>query len=378
MKKTKTAVFLVLLTALVALFTFSAFAAERTVTILHTNDLHGRFEGSSAVIGLDIIAQIKAETENALLVDAGDTIHGLPFVTLNQGRDAVALMNLAGYDVFTPGNHDFNYGQDVLLELAGLAEFSVISANIRKSGELLLDAYTVIEIDGVKIGFFGLTTPETTYKTHPNNIIGLTFGNVIANAEAAVAALKALEVDLIVALVHLGNEDESEITSKLIAESVEGIDIIIDGHEHAAYQEGLLVNGVLIASAGGHGAFLGSIEVIFDEDNNYVSAGASLISRATAVAEFEPNEDVKAAIAAIKEAQEAEFSVVVANIGFSASSNRGLVRTQEAPLGNLIADALLAGTNAQVAVVNGGGIRAYLRFFHLIISALPKLLHLRF
>lgn len=92
-------------------------AESVTITILHTNDIHGRFVASNTAIGIDTIAAIYAATENAVLVDAGDTFHGLPFVTFNQGLNAVELMSLAGYSFFVPGNHDFNYGLDRLLEL---------------------------------------------------------------------------------------------------------------------------------------------------------------------------------------------------------------------------------------------------------------------
>ncbi|MDB8790538.1 metallophosphoesterase, partial [Romboutsia sp. 1001216sp1] len=101
-----------------------ALEENKKITILHTNDIHGRFVKNDKTIGVDVLSSIKKQTPNSLLLDAGDTIHGLPFVTLNKGQDAVDLMNAAGYDFMTPGNHDFNYGYERLLELVKKLELT--------------------------------------------------------------------------------------------------------------------------------------------------------------------------------------------------------------------------------------------------------------
>jgi len=359
MKKTRIAIVLTLVLGLFLTVASVAYAADKEITILHTNDMHGRFVEDASIIGIDTIADIKANTPNALLVDAGDALHGLPFVTLNQGKDAVALMNIAGYDLFTPGNHDFNYGYQTLLDLAKLADFDVLSANVKKDGSPIFNATVVKEIDGVKIGFFGLSTPETLYKTNPLNVAGLIFDDPVACAKAAVADLQSQNVDLIVALSHLGTDDASEETSIKVANAVPGIDIIIDGHSHSQYNEGLLVGDTLIASAKEYESFVGVVVIGFDGDNKVVEKSASLIDKETAAEKYAPDENVKAKIAEIEAKQSEVLDVVVASIGYSLSSAREPgVRTQEMPLGNLVADAMKAGASAQIALTNGGGLRA--------------------
>lgn len=359
MRKFKAAAFITVM--LVCVFTMSVFAMaeNKVVTILHTNDSHGRLVGSESIIGIDTIAQIKAELENVLLVDAGDTLHGLPFATINKGKDVVALMNMAGYDVFTPGNHDFNYGYETLLELAELADFDVISCNIFKGEELLLAPCAIKEVDGVTIGFIGVNTPDTMFMTNPLNVVGLTFEDVVECTQATVDVLLENGVDLIVVLAHLGTDDSSSVTSIELAENVTGIDIIIDGHSHSKYDEGLLVGDVLIASANQYEAFLGAVVVEFDEDNNIVEKAAGLINVEEARALVEPNEDIAAFIEEINEEQSLVYDVPVAEFFYSLSAAREPgVRTQEMPLGNLVADALRVETGADIALTNGGGLRA--------------------
>ena len=359
MRKTRIAIVFTLVVVFILSIASVAYAADKEITILHTNDMHGRFVGDSSVIGIDTIADIKAQTPDSILVDVGDALHGLPFVTVNRGQDAVELMNIAGYDLFTPGNHDFNYGYQRLIELSKLATFEVLSANVKKDGEPIFKATTIKEINGVKIGFLGLSTPETLFKSSPLNTAGLTFDDVVACAKAAVEELQSQDVDLIVALSHLGTDEASVDTSIKVAEAVPEIDIIIDGHSHSLYPEGLLIGSTLIASANEYENYVGVVTVGFDVDNKVVEKTASLIDKETAVEEYSPAEDVAAKIAEIEAEQGKVLDVVVASIGYSLSSAREPgVRTQEMPLGNLVADAIKAGTGAKLALTNGGGLRA--------------------
>lgn len=158
------------------------------VTIYHTNDTHGYLEGDGeSVIGLPLVAGLKNTDENAILVDAGDATQGLPLTSLTKGNDVIELMNLADYDLMVPGNHEFDFGTEAFLENVDLAEFPVISANIYRDGSLLLagtqegneGCHTVIERDGVKIGFFGLTTVHTASATNPEGLDGVEFTNEI-------------------------------------------------------------------------------------------------------------------------------------------------------------------------------------------------------
>lgn len=331
------------------------------LSIVHTNDTHSRvFEGKYSGMGLDkvatIVNNVKAENPNTLVLDAGDTFHGQTIATLNEGESIVNIMNEIGYDVMTAGNHDFNYGQDRLLELAEIADFDIISANVYKADyNTLLPEYVIKEVGGLKIGIFGLATPETTYKTHPDNVKGLKFVDPVIISKLMVAELKD-KVDVVICLAHLGLDETSEFTSELIAKNVDGIDLIVDGHSHHDLQEGLVVNGTLIVQTGEYDKNVGIVELMI-ENGSISSKTAKLITKEEA-ADLEPDSAVVAVIEEVQAANEVITSVEVGETAIKLLGERGDVRTSETNLGNLIADAMIAKTGADVALTNGGGIRA--------------------
>jgi len=367
----------VLAFAVTAPIAVSATAPEGsvTITILHTNDMHGRFVSTgTGIVGLDAIAAYYAATENALLVDAGDTIHGLPFVNLNFGQDAIELMNQAGYSLMVPGNHEFNFGYERLLELAEIAEFEIISANITRNGALLFAPTAIKEVEGVTIGFIGLSNPNTGILTNANNTRGLTFGDFVAAAELGVAELQAAGVDIIVALAHLGSgvRDEFRIDGFALelADQVDGIDIIIDGHSHTRHAAGLEHNGVLIVQAGGNAAFLGRVDITV-ADGEIVEIAATTLTRANILEELELEQESRPMfgqtasiltdefgdlLRAIMDEQEPTLGVVVAQL--SEALGVGNIRSEAMPAGLLVADAVVWATGADIALQNGGGLRA--------------------
>ncbi|WP_372999421.1 5'-nucleotidase C-terminal domain-containing protein [Lutispora sp.] len=330
-----------------------------TITIVHTNDTHSRVE---AGIGFAKVAakvkELKAANPNTLVVDAGDTLHGQTFATISKGESIIKVMNAVGYDVMTPGNHDFNYGQDRLVELAGMAQFPIISANLVKAdGTTLLEPYVIKEIGGLKIGIFGLSTPETAYKTNPKNVEGLTFANPVEIAKKIVAELQEKEVDAIIALAHLGIDKETVDTSYLVRDNVEGIDLIIDGHSHSTLDtidnEG---KDTKIVSTGEYNNNLGIVNLIF-ADGELKTVEPSVFSNEEA-AELETDADVIAIIEEVKEENKAITSVVVGKTDVELDGVREHVRGGETNLSNLITDAMLAASGADMAITNGGGIRA--------------------
>src|SRR5690606_28592913 len=155
-----------------------AFAEEATkLTIVHVNDVHGRISPDEREGAMGFgkfkakLDQLRGENENLLLLDAGDVLNGTIDINISQGEAMINLMNLLGFDAMTPGNHDFNYGYERLLELRDMAEFPILGANIVKEadGSSDFEPYTIIEFDGFKVGIFGLSTEETKYKSHPKN-----------------------------------------------------------------------------------------------------------------------------------------------------------------------------------------------------------------
>ncbi|WP_240903835.1 5'-nucleotidase C-terminal domain-containing protein [Chengkuizengella sediminis] len=336
--------------------------AVKKITILHTNDTHARInEGKYDGMGLaklsTLVKEQEADNANVLLLDAGDTFHGTTFATLEQGKSIAEVFNAVGYDGMAAGNHDFNYGYERLLELKEMVTFPVLSANVivEETGELLLPPYMIQEVDGVKLGIFGLSTPETHYKTHPKNVEGLKFTDPVEAAQTMVAELQSQEVDVIIALTHLGTDASSTDTSIKVAEGAPGIDLIVDGHSHT--EDNIGESGTLIVSSGEYTKNLGVVELSFDENGELVSKEGSLITKEDA-AEVEPDTEVQAVIDAITASQETILAEVVGSTSVVLDGEREQVRAGETNLGNLITDAMLNETGADVALTNGGGIRA--------------------
>ncbi|SCZ81227.1 5'-nucleotidase C-terminal domain-containing protein [Acidaminobacter hydrogenoformans] len=339
------------------------FAAEDDtveITIFHTNDAHARVESSASVVGYAKIAKLvnqeKALNPNVLLLDAGDATHGQTIATLVKGESIVDIYNAVGYDAMTLGNHDFNYGKERVLQLEEMANYPFLAANvINEDGTPFVERYVIKEVGGVKVGVFGLATPETYYKSHPDNTKGLKIENPIETAKAMVAELEG-KADLIVVLSHLGLEPASEFTDRMIAYQVPGVDLIIGGHSHTRFSTGIVNNGVTIVQTGGYNESLGRIDITWS--GGEIAAVKPYLIPAASVADLAEDETVKNLITELKGEQDVVTSVVVGSTSVELIGARELVRTGETNLGNLITQAMLHVTGADVAITNGGGIRA--------------------
>jgi len=216
----------------------------KQISIIHYNDTHGRVEenaknGEIGYAKIKTFYDYKNVNNNTLLLDAGDTLHGTIFANIAQGQSVVEAVNKMGLTAMTAGNHDFNYGYKRLLELKDLANYPILGSNVvDESGNQILDVSQIVEINGVKVGIFGLSTPETKTKSSPVNTEGLTFEDPVEVAKKEVENLKANGADIVVCLTHLGIDEESEDTSTKVADNVDGIDLIIDGHSHSQLDEG--------------------------------------------------------------------------------------------------------------------------------------------
>jgi len=336
---------------------------ESDLVIIHTNDTHARVNsGKYAGMGFAAIAtkvnELRANNKNVLLFDAGDAFHGQTIAQLNDGESIVKVMNTMKYDAMVAGNHDFNYGQERIVELDQMTDFPILASNVMKEdGSSLLPKSRIIYKDGLKIGLFGLATPETLYKTHPDNVKGLDFVNPAIVAQQMVDELSS-QTDIIIALSHLGiDESTKEIeTSRYVAQTVSGIDLIIDGHSHTELPEGMMVNDTLIVQAGEYDKNLGIVRFSI-EDKVVTSKSAELFTKEEAEA-IDGDIDVLNAVEDIEAANEEITSEVVATTDIYLDGERENVRTDQTNLGNLITKAMIEATNADVALTNGGGIRA--------------------
>lgn len=334
----------------------AAAANQSEITILHINDMHGRVvEGISVARISTMVENFRAENPNTLLFDAGDTVHGLPIANLFEGGSMIELMNEIGFDGMVAGNHDFNFGLERLQALNNIAEFPIMGANvINEAGDVVLDDYQIFVKDGVRIGVFGLATPDTLYRTHPRNVEGLDFVSPTNVAAQMVSHLEP-QTDIIIALGHLGITPSSFYTSLRVIENVPGIDIFIDGHSHTLFEEGRMVNGTLLVSTGAHTQHFGVVDLVV-ENGKLISANAHTISAAEA-AHIPQDQTILDKVTDFQ----ADIQIMGAEIlGYTTEyldGYRGNVRTRETNLGNLTADIMLSVTDADIALVNGGSIR---------------------
>lgn len=346
------------------------------LVILHTNDSHGRIKEDGTSMGMSAVKYLADRYENAgasvLILDAGDTLHGLPIVTASRGESAVNVMNAVGYSAMAPGNHDFNYGYEHILELEEEMNFPVLAANVtyEADGSLVFGDHIVITCGEYTIGVFGMATPETVTKTNPNNVVGLDFNedNLAGIAQAQCDELKELGCDIIICLAHLGDDVSSTpYRSTDVLEQVTDIDLWIDGHSHSVLNddgEAHLVNGTLVASTGEYTKNIGVVTydgAEFDAGlvhyadlcNTYEQDGEII----TDFYGYDP--EITALVQNYYDEMMEFYSEVVGHTDVLLNGTREFVRTQETNLGDLAADAILAAApNADFALTNGGGIRA--------------------
>ena len=338
------------------------------VVVLHTNDVHGAISGYAKVAALK--KAYEAEGAYVLLMDAGDFCQGDPTVSVSQGKTAVELMNMAGYDVTTLGNHEFDYGYDNLVNLSKEAKFPIVAANVLYQGKVAFNANQIFTTpSGVKIGVFGLETPETATKAHPAKIKGVTIlgdKSMFDCAQAQVDSLKADGCDYIICLGHLGIDKESiGNRSTDLLNVVDGIDVFIDGHSHSTMKDIAevtdkdgKVNGTLLTSTG---TKLANVGVVTISPKGKVTAMSAPTEGMTA-----EDKDVAARAAAIQKEIDDDYGTVFAKTKVELDGVKANVRTHETNLGDLITDALVwgagkNGTKVDAAVTNGGGIRATIK-----------------
>ncbi len=358
--------------------------ASQEVVIYHTNDSHGYLSGDGeSIIGIDLIAGLKESTPDSILVDAGDATQGLPLASLTKGADVIELMNLAGYDVMAAGNHEFDFGTEQFLSNAELADFPILAANIYQDGQPLLQdvqegnngCHTIIERNGLRIGFFGITTADTAGSTNPAGITGLEFKDEIETAKAEIDHLEAEGADAIVAICHMGNTDAS-CTSADLAKAMTGdyqdkLDVIIDAHSHTVENEE--TNGILIVQTGSQMTGVGKLTLsIYGGE---VSVQEELLTLAD-LTDVAADEAVTQQLAQIQDSQSdlleetigsTETTLWAGQVGVVA-----VTRLVETNYGSFTADAFRSAAESYIqtlgmdtdlpiiAVENGGGIRAML------------------
>ena len=386
-------------------------ASADEVVVLYTNDVHTYIDGD---ISYDTIADLKLQIEgiaDVLLVDAGDHIQGTAYGSMDKGETITALMEDAGYNLATLGNHEFDYGMARALEVATEGAIPYVSCNFYHEedgvvGDTVLEAYQILEAGGQKIAFIGVTTPETFTKSTPayfqdedgNYIYGIAGGedgsDLYAAVQNAIDAAEAEGVDYVIALAHLGDDASSQPwTSEEVIANTTGLDAVIDGHSHSTVpmkevedkngdtviltQTGEYFNAIGRMSITAEGIETGLItfetitekdedgnKVVVDEYVGYTSAdGVTVRTDWVLGEEEETNKRKEAWLAAVDE----KLGEVIgeAQVVFDNYDEDGvrLVRRMETNTGDFAADALYylfdetMGLDVDVAIMNGGGVR---------------------
>ena len=380
MKNTKKLLSLLLVIAMIFALAVPAFAEGETpsmagkTVIVHSNDVHGAIAGYANIAAL--AAEYESQGAKVIVADAGDFSQGKVEVSSNKGLNAVKMMNAAGYDVATLGNHEFDYGYAQLKENLKEATFSTICCNILdENGKPAFEGSKVFDIDGLKVGFIGVNTPESQTKANPALIKGLTWlagDDMVKAVQAEADKLKADGTDVIVVLSHLGVDPESKPNcSTDLWAGLKGVDFIIDGHSHTVMEKG--DNNEPIQSTGTAFENVGVIVI----DNATKKIESNKLVEVTA--DSAKDEAVAKAAQDITDAINAEYGAVFAksevelNGDRSYSSKTDLYgnRDGETNLGDLITDSMVwsvkktggvtVGEKNIVAVTNGGGIRAAIK-----------------
>ena len=353
------------------IFNGSSTQYKGKTVILHSNDVHG------AIAGYAYIAELEDDFEEAgaevITMDAGDYSQGTSYVSSSMGASAVSLMNEAGYEFSTLGNHEFDYGWAQLKSNLSDAKFKVLCADVtdRETGKTIFDANNLYTTKGgVKIGIFGMETPETQTKANPSLIKGLIFASNSGGktglydcAKEQVASLKTQGADLIVGLTHLGMDSESSgdgHRSVDLYDHVDGIDFIIDAHSHDTMTEGLA--GEPIQSTGTKFENIGV--VVIDETSKKIEEHYLVATEG-----LDKDPVVEAAAKKIIDDIDAKLGHVIATSEVAFTGEKSDNRCHETNTGDLITDAMVWAIKDRgytinvdddhvVAIENGGSIRS--------------------
>lgn len=359
-------------------------ALQNDLYILFTSDVHCGIEDGWGYVGLDMIRDnLVAQGKHVILVDNGDSIQGSPLGTMTKGSANVDLMNAMGYEVAIPGNHEFDYGMDNFLALTEKANFPYISANFNKEGELVFAPYVIKEYDGVKVAFVGMTTPKTLISSTPKYFMD-DAGNFVygffqsddgqllySKVQEAVDAARAEGAAYVVAMGHMGNEAGCmPYTYADVIANTNGIDLFLDGHSHDTDHVEMLnkdgdnvirqacgtkMEGVGYAVIGADGKLSAGIHLWNDKQSFVKLTGAtSDVAEAITAATAELDAALKTVVA------HTAYDLVItdpANVDENGKEVR-IVRNSETNLGELCADAYRYVSGADIAFVNGGGVRA--------------------
>ena len=322
------------------------------LTFLHVNDIDDIDNFAELQT---LMRQARADHAHTVTTVGGDFISPSVLSALDQGANIIAMLNAVGVDVAVFGNHEFDFGPEVATARLAESAFPWLGTNVldAATGEPFGGSVATItqEVGAYTIGYFGLLTPDTVDLSSPDGAV--VFTDVVETAEAAVASLRAGGADVVVALTHLPFAQE-----RALARTVDGIDVMLTGHDHILVS--LVEAETFILQAGEDGEYLGSltIEIATEETRDGPEVTVVPVAWSTVTtAGVEPDPAVQALTEEYEAFLSAELGQVVGTTDIELVSLRASVRTEETSFGNLVADAMRAGVDADLAITNGGGIR---------------------
>ncbi|MBY6262520.1 bifunctional metallophosphatase/5'-nucleotidase [Azospirillum sp. 412522] len=335
-----------------------AWAQNGTLTFLHVNDVYEiapvKGQGGFGPL-MTLLKRERAVAPDAITTVGGDFLSPSLLSGTTRGEQMIALFNAVGVDAVTFGNHEFDFGPDLLKQRMAESKFPWIGTNVR-SADGSAFANTVPNwtrtVDGITVGFIGLITPDTARLSSAGP--SLSFPPVLETAAAAVKDLRAKGAAVVVALTHLTIEEDRELASK-----VKGIDLILGGHDHdpISFYEG----STLILKAGHDAQYLGVVKLAVETKDAGKGPATTTVPtewRFVTTAGVAPDPAVETVVEGYTKRLDSDLAAVIGTTTTELDSRKDVVRSREASMGNLIADALRDTLKADVAITNGGGIRA--------------------
>ncbi len=335
-------------------------AGAKHFTMYYVNDFHGFAEptqppGTSVQKGgaawlADRVNELRAK-QPGLFLAAGDMIQGDTWSNFSQGASAIALLNAMRVDAMVTGNHEFDFGQEVLKQRIGEARFPVLAANVEGMPELV--PQTTFTLSDGKVAVIGLVTDDVPQSSHPRNTTGLKFIAPLTAAREQIAARDS-DTDLVVLLTHIGHQQDLALAEKLCTgpDTVDDPLLIVGGHSHTRVETPVRIGNCAVVQAGEHGKLLGVVDVSVEQEK-MVAATGRLEEIGPAEGEADP------AVAALVQQYSSQVDGILNQK--AGSSKVDLIqagsREKETNLGNLVADIVRKTTGAQVALVNGGSLR---------------------
>src|SRR3984893_2917502 len=341
---------------IVLVLPIAALGQTTRLTFLHTNDTYEivatRGWGGFTQL-MTVLKEQRAASAHSLTTFGGDLLSPSIMSGLHRGAQMIELMNAVGTDIAVLGNHEFDFGPDVLRQRMGESRFPWLATNVTRNGAVLEGAtdYVIRELGGVKVGFFGLVTPETTRMSSPGPAIA--FGPYREAAAAAVRVLHDFGAEVVVALSHLNFAEDREM-----ARTVPGIALILGAHDHDAMT--MLEGSTLILKSGADARYLGVVDLTVARrtpPSGPLTIDVTHAWRMIPVRGIAPDPEIAGLVMRHADRLDGELLVEIGSVTRPLDSRRLVVREGEAAIGNLFADAIRDAVGAEAALLNGGGIR---------------------